>query len=74
MPPHRHLQRAGRPGQELPGRDESRIRLGQTAAGRYLKVIYVPDKNRDGAFVVTAYEMPGKTRRAFRRHQRRKKS
>jgi len=34
------------PGQELPGRDESRIRLGQTNAGRYLHVVYIPDAER----------------------------
>jgi hypothetical protein len=32
-----------RAGQEFPGRDRSRIRLGQTAAGRYLQVVYVLD-------------------------------
>jgi hypothetical protein len=63
-----------RPGQELPGRDDSRIRLGQTTAGRYLQVIYIPDSDRKGAFVVTAYEMTAKAKRAFRRHQRRKRS
>jgi hypothetical protein len=61
-----------RPGQELPGRDKSRIRLGQTTAGRYLQVIYVPDADWDGAFVVTAFEMSNKVKRAFRRRQRRK--
>jgi hypothetical protein len=63
-----------RPGQELPGRDESRIRLGQTAAGRYLQVIYVPDADREAAFVVTAFDLSNKAKRAFRRHQRRKRS
>jgi hypothetical protein len=61
-----------RPGQELPGRDESRIRLGQTTAGRYLQVAYVPDADRKGAFVVTALELSNKAKRAFRRRQRRK--
>lgn len=32
-----------RPGEEFPGSDRSRVRLGQTEAGRYLQVVYVPD-------------------------------
>jgi hypothetical protein len=35
------------PGEDLPGRDDSRQALGQTAAGRYLRVIYVPDPEPD---------------------------
>jgi hypothetical protein len=31
------------PGEDHPGHEGSRIALGQTAAGRYLRVIYVPD-------------------------------
>jgi hypothetical protein len=62
-----------RPGYELPGRDESRLRLGQTTAGRYLQVVYVPDADRKGAFVVTAFELSNKAKRAFRRRQRRKR-
>ncbi len=47
--------------------------FGQTAAGRYLKVVYVPDKVTDSVFVVTAYELRGNALRAYRRAQRRKK-
>src|SRR5260370_41647767 len=41
-----------------PGEDEacsgdSRQALGQTEAGRYLRIIYVPDEIGDGVFVVT---------------------
>ena len=61
-----------RAGEELPGSDRSRIRLGQTAAGRYLQVVYVPDPGGDSAFVVTAYDLSPKAKRAFRRRQRRK--
>lgn len=43
-----------RAGEEYPGRDRSRIRLGQTEAGRYLQVVYVPDPGGESAFVVTA--------------------
>ncbi|HRQ38407.1 MAG TPA: hypothetical protein PLD25_10880 [Chloroflexota bacterium] len=31
------------PGEDCPGREGSRIAIGQTLAGRYLRVIYVPD-------------------------------
>ena len=31
------------PGEDVPGTRTSRMRLGQTDAGRYLQVIYVPD-------------------------------
>jgi hypothetical protein len=62
-----------RRGEEFPGRDNSRIRLGQTEAGRYLQVVYVPDEIGDGAFVVTAFDLTPKAKQAFRRRQRRKK-
>jgi hypothetical protein len=51
---------------------KSWIRFGQSSAGRYLKVIYAPDEIGDGLFVVTAYDLKGKARRAFRRRHRRK--
>lgn len=31
------------PGEDRPGRDGSRVALGKTAGGRFLRVIYVPD-------------------------------
>jgi hypothetical protein len=39
--------------EDFPGARGSTISLGQTTAGRYLQVVYVPDKVGDGAFVVT---------------------
>lgn len=48
------------------------MKLGQTAAGRYLQVVCVPDEDPDNVFVVTAYELHGKAKTAFRRRQRRK--
>jgi len=62
-----------RRGEELPGSDDSRIRLGQTEAGRYLQVVYVPDAVGDGAFVVTAHALTPKAKRAFRRRRRRRR-
>jgi hypothetical protein len=60
-------------GDEFPARRGSRMKLGRTAAGRYLQVIFVPDEDRLGVFVLTAYELGGKSKRAFRRRQRRKR-
>jgi hypothetical protein len=61
-----------RPGEDRPSRDDSRNALGQTASGRYLRVIYVPDADADSVFVVTAYELKGKPLKAYRRRRRRK--
>ena len=46
--------------------------LGQTEAGRYLRVVYVPDDDGEGVFVVTAYPIGGKQLQAFRRRRRRR--
>ena len=63
----------GRPGLDYPEEQSARVRLGQTAAGRHLKVVYVPDRGARSAFVVTAYELHGKGLKAYRRAKRRKK-
>jgi hypothetical protein len=60
------------PAEDRPGREGSRIALGRTSAGRFLRVIYVPDPEPNSAFVVTAYELTGKPLAAFRRRHRRK--
>ena len=61
------------PGEDRPGREGSRIALGQTNEGKYLRVIYVPDQEAREVFVVTAYELKGKPLLAFRRRRRRKR-
>ena len=61
-----------KPGEDRPGRDGARIALGQTRAGRYLRVVYVPDPEPDSAFVITAYDLTGKALRAYRRRRRRR--
>lgn len=60
------------PQENRAGSDDSLAAIGQTSAGRYLRVFYVPDAHGDGAFVVTAYELRGKQLKAFRRRRRRK--
>jgi hypothetical protein len=58
-----------RPGEDRSGRDESRVAIGQTRAGRFLRVIYVPDPEPDSIFVITAYELRGKPLIAYRRRR-----
>jgi hypothetical protein len=48
------------------------VALGQTRAGKYLRVIYVPIPEPDSVFVITAYELRGKPLTAYRRRCRRK--
>ena len=59
-------------GEDYPARRDARLKMGQTNAGRYLQVIYVPDEVGEGMFVITAFEMTEKRKKAFRRRQRRK--
>ncbi len=61
-----------RPMEDRPGSEGSRVALGQTEAGRYLKIIYVPDPEPSSVFVITAYDLGPKALKALRR--RRKKS
>ena len=62
-----------RPGEDRPGVEGSRVAIGQTQAGRYLRVIYVPDPEPDSVFVITAYDLPGKPLLAYKRRRRRRK-
>lgn len=58
------------PGEDRPGREGSRVAVGRTRAGRYLRVIYVPDPEPDSVFVITAYELRDKPLVAYRRRRR----
>lgn len=60
------------PGEDRLGRDDSRVAIGQTMAGRYLRVIYVPDPQSGSVFVITAYELTGKPLTAYRKRKRQK--
>ena len=64
------LQRSG---EDRPGTEGSRVALGQTRDGRYLRVIYVPDPEPNSVFVITAYQLTGKALTAFRRRRRRRR-
>ena len=61
-----------KPGEDRPGHDGSRISIGRTKNGRFLRVIYVPDPAPDSIFVITAYDLSGKPLKAYRRRIRRK--
>jgi HTH-type transcriptional regulator/antitoxin MqsA len=47
-------------------------RYEKSAAGRHLRVIYIPDAEGHSTFVVTAYELRGKQLQAYRRRRRRR--
>lgn len=61
------------PGEDRPGKEGSRIAIGQTEGGRYLRIIYVLDPDPEIVFVITGYELKGKPLAAYRRRRRRRK-
>jgi hypothetical protein len=60
------------PGEDRPGREGSRVAIGKTSDGRFIRVIYIPDPEPRSVFVITAYELRGKPLIAYR-HRRREK-
>ena len=62
-----------RPIEDRPGREGSRVAVGRTETGRYLRIIYVADPVPDSVFVITAYPLGGRALRTLRRRRRRKK-
>ena len=62
-----------RPGEDRPGREGSRVAIGQTQEGRYLRVIYVPNHESDSVFVITANELSGKPLLAYRKRKKSRK-
>ena len=61
-----------RPGEDRQGRDGSRVAIGQTRNGQYLRVIYVPDAAPQSMFVITAYRLTGKPLAAYIRRKRKR--
>ena len=59
-------------GQDRVSREGSRILMGQTNAGRYLRIVYSPDPAPDSVFVITAYGLRGNPLAGFKRRQRRR--
>jgi hypothetical protein len=60
------------PGEDRAGTQGSRVALGQTVAGRYLRVFYVADAEPGSVFVITAFDLAGKALAAYRRRGRKK--
>ena len=58
-----------KPGEDRQGIDGSRVAIGQTDEGRYLRVIYVSDPQPGSIFVITAYDLRGKALTAYRRRK-----
>src|SRR5271163_4478595 len=56
-------------GEDVRATGNSRRKIGQTSAGRYLQIFYVPDEDADSVFLITAYEPRGKAKKAFRRRK-----
>ena len=59
--------------EDRPGIEDSRVAIGQTRAGRYLRVIYVPESTPASVFVITAYQIGPKALKVLRRRRRRKR-
>ena len=66
------LQVLCKPGPVYRGDRNSRMKSGQTEAGRYIQVVYSPDPEGASVFVITAYPLKGKALKAYRRRHRRK--
>lgn len=60
------------PGEDRPGKEGARAALGRTEAGRYLRVIYVPDPEPNSVFVITAHELMSKPLLAYRPRRRKR--
>jgi hypothetical protein len=60
-----------RPGDIFRRGDGSLVAEGQTTDGRYLRVIYREYDAPDYVFVITAYDLTGKVKQAYRRRHRR---
>lgn len=58
---------------DVAGRRQTRLAEGQTNEGRYLRVIYSRSELDDTILVITAYELDGNAKRAFRRRRRKRK-
>jgi hypothetical protein len=61
-----------RPVEDRIGRDGARVAIGQTRAGRYLRVIYVSDPEPESLFVITAFDLGPKALRALKRRRKKK--
>ncbi len=63
-----------RPIENRAGSQDSRVLIGRSSAGRFLRVIVVFDSDGEGVFVITAFPLAGKPLAALRRRMRRRGS
>jgi hypothetical protein len=60
------------PLERWPGYEGARVAIGQTRAGRYLRIIYALDPTPGSVFCITAYDMGPKALWALRRRRKKK--
>jgi hypothetical protein len=60
------------PIETLNGQGGSKTAIGQTAGGRYVFVVYIPDEGGKSAFVVTARELDPHAREALNRRMKKR--
>jgi hypothetical protein len=58
------------PIEDRPGRQGTRIALGKTHGGRFLRIVYSRSPDRQAAFVITAYVPAPRVIHALRRRMR----
>lgn len=54
------------------GKGGTRVALGQTSSGRYLKIVYRHRLDDDAIFVIAAFDLRGKALKGYKRRRRRK--
>jgi hypothetical protein len=60
------------PADHGPGNEGTRMAEGQTRGGRYLRVIYRENDLDGSILVITAYDLSGKAKTAYRRRKRKR--
>ena len=60
------------PGRQFRKKDGTLVAEGQTGAGRYLRIVYRRN-DPNSIFVITAYDLTGNAKRAYRRARRKGK-
>jgi len=60
------------PGEDRKGKNNSRVAIGRTQTVRYIRVIYVYVSIPESIFVITAYEIKGKTLAAYKRRKKKR--
>jgi hypothetical protein len=60
------------PADHGPGKEGTRMAEGQTRGGRYLRVIYKENELDGSILVITAYDLGGKAKTAYRRRRRKR--